>query len=117
MVNGISRTEKNISRTTETVLSIIGGVAGLIVGTILIFTAFTINYYEPGFWLMLLGIISVTGGAIGVVSGAIFENDTQIANILAIVASILCLIGGVVILGIVGFILLLIAGILGFVRK
>ena len=117
----------DISRVGEIVLSIIGGVSGLIVGIIFISLAFAYmgdytggyyySYFEPDYILLLLGIISLSGGVIGIVSGSIFKYYAKIASILAIVASVLCLVGGVAIFGIVGFVLLLVAGILGFVRK
>jgi len=122
MVNDILKPEEEISRTIETILAIFGGVSGIVVGLIFIIMAFTTPvydtyYYEPEYWSILFGIISIAGGVIGLVSGAIFRNSVQIASILAIVACLLCLIGGIFVLGNVGFTLLLIAGILGFVRK
>ena len=120
--------ENDISRVGETVLSIIGGVSGLIVGLILISLSFAFlgnyctldyyySYYGPDFLVLILGIISISGGVIGVVSGAIFKYYSKVASILSIIASILCLIGGIIVFGVVGFVLLLVAGILGFVRK
>jgi hypothetical protein len=116
----------DISRVGEIILSVIGGVSGLIVGLILFISAFNTigvycptdySYYGPDYWLMLFGIISLSGGVIGIVSGAIFTYYAKIASILAIIASVLCLVGGLVVFGIVGFVLLLVVGILGFVRK
>jgi len=118
--------DNEISRVGETVLSIIGGVSGLIFGIIFIAMAFATfgynvdyyyNYIEPDYWLLIFGVISLSGGVIGVVSGSIFKYHTKIASILAIIASVLCLAGGIVVFGVVGFVLLLVAGILGFVRK
>jgi len=109
----------DVSRTGEIVLSIIGGVAGLIIGVIFLFIAFDSysHYYDFNYEPLLFGLISLAGGTIGVVSGAIFKYYTQIASILAIIASTFCLVGGIIIFGIVGFVLLLVAGILGFVKK
>ena len=121
---------ENTSRIAETVLSIIGGISGLIVGIFFIVFAFVTtsyildyhyipdsSYFEPDFWSLLFGVVSLSGGVIGIVSGVIFKYYTKIASILAIIASVLCLVGGIVIFGIVGFVLLLVAGILGFVKK
>ena len=119
MINNIK--EENISRTVESVLSIIGGVTGIIIGIIFIGSAinsfFDYYYISPDYWLLLLGVISCTGGVIGVVSGAIFKRHVKIASILALIASVSCLIGGIFLFGMVGFVLLLIAGILGFVDR
>jgi len=119
---------ENISRIPETVLSILGGISGIVVGLILIVLAFSTNYmdyshipdysyYGPEFWSLLFGVTSLSGGVIGIVSGVIFKYYTKIASILALIASVFCLIGGIVIFGIIGFVLLLVAGILGFIKK
>ncbi|MCL2687994.1 MAG: hypothetical protein FWE58_05605 [Methanobrevibacter sp.] len=111
--------DNDISRVGEITLSIVGGVAGLIIGVIFFVTAF-MDYgylYGPNYEALLFGILSLAGGTIGIVSGAIFKYYTKIASILAIVASALSLAGGVIAFGIVGFILLLVAGVLGLVRK
>lgn len=118
---------ENISRIPETILALIGGVAGILVGALFIHWVLSNImgvsgfYYSIGFTqdyiFALFGIISLAGGVIGVVSGIIFKNCTKIASILSIIASIICLVGGIISLGIVGFAFLLIAGILGFVRK
>jgi len=124
---------EDISRIPESVLSIIGGVSGIIVGLFLISVAFAtmgpIYYsqdycppdvyssYGPDLISLLFGLISLSGGVIGIVSGVIFKYYTKIASILAIIAGVLCLVGGIVIFGTIGFVLLLVAGILGFIKK
>jgi len=109
----------DISRIGETVLSIIGGVSGLIMGMIFIGFFFDSFYYfmGPDYFYLMFGALSLSGGVIGVVCGVIFKYHVKIASILAIIASVLCLAGGIVIFGVVGFVLLLVAGILGFVKK
>jgi len=124
--------DENSLRKVEIALSIIGGVSGLIIGVIFIHFGLYLlfsyhiystildgsnNLYGPDYWPLILGILSLAGGVIGVVSGAIFKYHVKIASILAIIASILCFVGGIGIFGIVSFILLLIAGILGLIKK
>jgi len=66
---------------------------------------------------LLFAMISLVGGGLGITSGVLMNIKTKIASILAIVSSIICLIGGFIVFGMVGFVLLLISGILGLTRE
>lgn len=98
------------SRTAEMVLSIIGGVFGLLGGLFaIIMSSFSSD-------LLILGLSAILASIVGIIAGVMVKKDQKLYGILLIVAAIWLLIS-ISAFAIPGTVLLGIAGILALVRK
>jgi len=103
--------QPEISRTTEMVLGIIGGVFGIL-GAIfaIVFSAF------GGDEILMLGMSALIGSIVGIVGAVYVKNNAKYAGIILIISAIWVLVS-ISLFGILPAVLLGIAGILALVRK
>ncbi|KZX15543.1 DUF4064 domain-containing protein [Methanobrevibacter filiformis] len=102
--------EIQTSRTAELVLGILGGVFGLIGGVFaLFFSAFESS-------IGVLGLSAILASIVGIIGTVYIKNNPKLGSIIVVISSFWLLIS-ISLFGVLGFILLLIAGILGLIRK
>ena len=100
-----------ISRTIELVLGIIGGIFGLIGGAFaIILSAF------GGTEILALGISAILASIVGIVGSVYVKNNAKTGGIILIVSAVWLLIS-ISAYGILGAVLLGIAGLLALIRK
>lgn len=109
---------KNITRTAEFVLGLLGGIFGLIAAVIALFigglgSALNLSGAST---ISGLGFLAIVASIIGIVGAAIVKSKTKVAGILMIIAAVVGIVA-VSMFYILPAILLAIAGILALVKK
>jgi hypothetical protein len=102
--------EENTSRTLELVLGILGGIFGLLGGIFaLIFSAF-----EPS--VFGLGVSAILASIMGLIGGILVTQNSKYGGIILIISAVWLLIS-ISAFGILGAVLLAIAGLAALIRK
>lgn len=105
------RYKRTAYRGFEAILATIGGIIALIASTMAIFSG---NFTE--LLTLSVGTVSIAGSIIGILAGWYSFKDEKIAGVVLIISSILALLGPST-FGMLGAILILIAGIMDLFRN
>ncbi len=105
------RYTKSVYRGFEAILATIGGIIAFAASSFVVF----IGSFTQALTISL-GTISIIGSVIGIIAGWYSFKDSKVAGVILIIAAILVLFGSSI-FGLVGAILILIAGILDLFRN
>lgn len=105
------RYTKSVYRGFEAILATIGGIIAFAASSFVVF----IGSFTQALTISL-GTISIIGSVIGIIAGWYSFKDPKVAGVILIIAAILVLFGSSI-FGLVGAILILIAGILDLFRN
>ncbi|WP_409199991.1 hypothetical protein [Methanobrevibacter sp. DSM 116169] len=102
---------KNSTRILETIIGIVGGLLSLIGCSFIVFIGSFASETT-----ITLGILGLIGALLGIFASFYVNVDNYIAGFLFIIAAIMVIVGATF-LGIPGMLLLLLAGLLSFIRN